>query len=233
LKDADLKRDLGLTIKPGVKVVAFETVNTVKNAGSKPWKKETGLLSIWILGMFNASPATTVVIPFIKGDERELGRIVNDAYFGKIPAERLVVREGVMYFAGDANYRSKIGVSPRRAKPVLGSYDAVNQVLTIVQLTLPEGVIDYVNSMWEIQKEPYGGDAVNSYNDGPPEPGAAQLGKFYELESSSPALGLQPGKVGKHIHRTFHFQGQESDLDSIARKTLGIGIEEIKAALKR
>jgi hypothetical protein len=233
LSDADVERELGLAMNPIVKSVAFETVNEIKNTGSNPWKKETGLLSIWILGMFNASPATTVVIPFVEGDEKALGPIVNDTYFGKVPAERLVVKERVMFFAADANYRSKIGVSPSRSKPVMGSYDAVNRVLTIVQFTLPEGVTDYVNSMWEIQEEPYGGDAVNSYNDGPPEPGAAQLGKFYELETSSPALALQPGETGKHIHRTYHFRGSESDLDSIARKTLGVSIEEIKSALTK
>lgn len=233
LSDDEMEKNLGSAIKKTVKAVAFETVNEVKNVGSNPWKKETGLLSIWILGMLNASPATTVVIPFIKGDEKELGPIVNDAYFGKVPPERLAVKEGVIYFAGDANYRSKIGVSPRRSKPVLGSYDALNRVLTIVQFTPPKGVTDYVNSMWEIQKEPFGGDTANSYNDGPAKPGAAQLGRFYELETSSPALSLQPGEVGKHVHRTFHFQGQESELDEIARKTLGVGIEEIKSALKK
>jgi hypothetical protein len=233
LSDADVERELGLAINTAVKSVAFETVNEIKNTGSNPWKKETGLLSIWILGMFNASPGTTVVIPFIEGDEKTLGPIVNDTYFGKVPAERLVMKEGVMFFAADANYRSKIGVLPSRSKPVIGSYDAVNRVLTLVQFTLPKGVTDYVNSMWELQEQPYGGDAVNSYNDGPPEPGAAQLGKFYELETSSPALALQPGQGGKHIHCTFHFQGSESDLDSIARKTLGVSIEEIKSALKK
>jgi len=233
LSDADVERELGLTIDTVVKSVAFETVNEIKNTGSNPWKKETGLLSIWILGMFNASPATTVVIPFIEGDEKELGPIVNDTYFGKVPAERLVVKDNVMFFAADANYRSKIGLLPSRSKPVMGSYDAVNRVLTIVQFTLPKGITDYVNSMWEIQEKPYGGDAVNSYNDGPPEPGAAQLGKFYELETSSPALALQPDQTGRHIHRTYHFQGSESDLDSIARKTLGVSIEEIKSVLKK
>jgi hypothetical protein len=233
LSDFEVEEELGLAINPAIKTVAFETINKIKNTGSNPWKKKTGLLSIWILGMFNASPETTVVIPFIEGDEEALGPIVNDTYFGKVPEERLVVKKGVMFFAADAGYRSKIGVSPGRSRPVMGSYDAINRVLTVVQFTMPKGVTDYVNSMWEIQEEPYGGDAVNSYNDGPPEPGAAQLGKFYELETSSPALALQPGQTGKHIHRTYHFQGSESDLDNIARKALGVGIEDIKSALKK
>jgi hypothetical protein len=233
LTPAVIERDLGLALKPGIKVVGFESVNTMTNTGDQAWRKDTGLLSIWILGMFNASPATTVVVPFQPGPESELGPAVNDAYFGKVPPDRLVVRDSVLFFAADARHRSKIGISPRRSKPVLGSYDAVHRVLTLAQFTLPENASDYVNSMWELQDDPFSGDVVNSYNDGPPAPGAAQLGQFYELETSSPALALQPMASATHRHRTIHLQGSEPDLDLIARATLGVGIEEIKTGLRR
>jgi hypothetical protein len=221
---------LGVTPAKKVKMVAFESINKVTNTGEKAWEKDTGLLSIWILGMFNPSPATTITIPFKTGPEDKLGAIVNDAYFGKVPADRLVVKDGVLFFSGDGQYRSKIGLSPLRAKPMLGSYDAVNQVLTIVQYSKPRGAMDYVNSMWELQDQPYKGDVVNSYNDGPAEPGAKPLGPFYELETSSPAASLKPGETISHVHRTFHLQGSEADLDQIARATLGVTIEEIKSA---
>ena len=84
--------------------------------------------------------------------------------------------------------------------------------------------------MWEKQKEPFRGDVVNSYNDGAPKPGAKPLGPFYELETSSPAAALAPGKTAEHVHRTFHLQGDEPGLDRIARSVLGIGIDEIKKA---
>jgi len=221
---------LGITPAEKVKMVAFESTNKVTNTGEKAWEKETGLLSIWILGMFNPSSGTTITVPFRAGPEAKLGAAVNDAYFGKVPAERLVVKDGVLFFSGDGQYRSKIGLSPQRAKPVLGSYDAVNNVLTIVQYTKPRGAMDYVNSMWELQDQPYRGDVVNSYNDGPPEPGAKPLGPFYELETSSPAATLKPGGTISHVHRTFHLQGPEADLNSIAKATLGVTIEEIKSA---
>lgn len=224
---------LGIRLPADVASVAFESINTIRNTGAEAWRKETGLLSIWILGMFNAAPETTVVIPFVPGPESALGPIVNDTYFGKVPADRLVVGENVLFFKADANYRSKIGISPRRAKPWMGSYDAANGVLTLVEFTLPAGATDYVNSMWELQKEPYGGDAVNSYNDGPPKPGAPGLGRFYELESSSPALALNPGESATHRHRTFHLEGNPEVLDAVARKVLGVGLPEIKAALAR
>lgn len=228
----DALAQLGANLSASVKAVGFESVNSVKNTGSQPWTKETGLLSIWILGMLNASPETAVVVPFEKGAESGRGPAVNDTYFGKVPSDRLVVKDGVLFFRADANYRSKIGVSPRRAKSVLGSFDAANRTLTLVQFTLPKGVTDYVNSMWEMQKNPFGGDVANSYNDGPPQPGAKQLGKFYELETSSPALALKPGDSATHVHQTIHLQGSEKSLDAVARAAFGVGLQEIKAAFK-
>jgi hypothetical protein len=224
-----------LAIEPAetVKIVAYESANQITNTGPQAWKKETGLLSIWILGMYNPSPATTVVVPFQAGLQDSLGPVVNDAYFGKVPADRLVAKEGVLFFRGDGQYRSKIGLSPHRAKPVLGSYDAVNKVLTIVKYNKPDGVVDYVNSMWQLQDEPYRGDVVNSYNDGPAEPGAKPLGPFYELETSSPAAGLSPGGTILHIHRTCHLQGSEADLSAIAQAVLGVTVSDITSAFAK
>jgi hypothetical protein len=219
-----------LSVPAGLRAVAYESVNTIRNAGREAWKKDTGLLSIWILGMFNASPAATVVVPYRAGTEAALGPVVNDTYFGKVPADRLVAKDGVVYFRADSNYRSKIGFSPRRAEAWLGSYDASGKTLTIVQFTRPAGATDYVNSMWELQKEPFAGDVINSYNDGPPQPGAAQMGKFYELESSSPALALAPGASATHTHTTMHFSGAEADLDALARAALGVSLKQITGA---
>ncbi len=223
---------LGATAAKNVKMVAYESNNKVTNRGKEPWKKETGLLSIWILGMFNPSPEITIVVPYVAGPEDQLGPVANDSYFGKVPAERLVNKDGVLYFSGDGKHRSKIGLSPKRAKMMLGSYDAVNGVLTIVQYNKPEGAADYVNSMWQIQDQPYRGDVVNSYNDGPTSPGGKPLGPFYELETSSPAAALTPGASILHTHRTCHFAGTEAQLDPIAKATLGVTITQIKMALK-
>jgi hypothetical protein len=217
-------------IDPSIQVntVAYQTTNTLKNIGSADWEKETGLLSIWLLGMFNPSPATTIIIPFQPGLDQDLGIPVNDTYFGKVPEDRLVVKDSVLYFSGDGAFRSKIGLSPARAKNILGSYDASCRILTIVSYNKPQGVSDYVNSMWEIQTSPFSGDVVNSYNDGPPEPGKKPMGPFYELETSSPALALKSGQSGTHTQLTCHFEGDEKVLDSLASQLLGVSIEEVK-----
>ena len=233
LNAAETMAGLGLKLPAGVAAVAFESSNTVHNTGPRAWSRDTGLLSIWILGMFNASPAATVVVPYVAGPESTLGPVVNDTYFGKVPADRLVAKDGRLFFKADGGYRSKIGVSPKRAKALLGSYDAASHTLTLVHYTLPAGATDYVNSMWQRQEHPFGGDVVNSYNDGPAAPGAKQLGHFYELETSSPALALAPGGAATHVHQTLHLQGAEADLDVVARAALGVGLAEIKGALAK
>jgi hypothetical protein len=224
----DVWRLLNIPAAAGVNVVAFETNNSVTNTGSSDWSKQSGLLSIWILGMMNATPGTTVVFPVRAGQ----GPAVNDDYFGKVPAERLKTIDNIVYFKADANYRSKIGISPRRARPILGSYDPQHKVLTICQYTFDQSARDYVNSAWKIQDDPFGGDVVNSYNDGQPEQGKPQLGKFYELESSSPARELGKGQTLSHTHRTMHLQGDEKALDAIARTTLRASLSQIQAAPK-
>jgi hypothetical protein len=229
----DFSKHLGAAPGTGVKMVAFESSNTVTNAGGEPWKAASGLVSVWILGMFTPSPATTIAIPFVAGPESTLGPVVNDAYFGRVPDDRLRVKESVILFRGDGQYRSKIGISPQRARPIAGSYDAQRRVLTLVQYTRPPGSTAYVNSMWETQREPLKGDVVNSYNDGPPAPGTPPLGPFYELETSSPALALAPAQQHTHIHRTFHLVGPEAELDHVARATLGLTLADLTTPFER
>jgi hypothetical protein len=230
LRTEEFEKHFGVAAGPDVRMVAFESSNTITNAGKEAWLPKTGLVSIWVLGMFTPSAGTTIAIPFAPGAETQLGPIVNDAYFGKVPADRLRVADSVIFFRGDGQYRSKIGLSPSRALSVAGSYDAERRVLTLVQYTRPAGATSYVNSMWEIQREPYRGDVINSYNDGPPGPGKLPLGPFYELETSSPALALSPGQASTHVHRTVHVTGPESELERLARATLKVGIFEISRA---
>lgn len=219
---------VGVDLAEGIRMVAFETDNRLTNIGEKPWLPETGLPSIWILGMLNPAPKTTVVIPFKSGPVKKLGPKVNDTYFGKVPDDYLKVKKDVLFFKGDGTRRGKIGIGPKRTKGVAGSYDADGQVLTIVTYNMQDAPSGYVNSMWELQKEPYAGDVINSYNDGSPEPGVAPLGPFYELETSSPAAALAPGETMQHIQRTMHFQGSEADLDAIAKNVLGVRLKTIK-----
>lgn len=226
LDDNSIKDKLNIDFSEKVKVVAYETENQLKNTGKQNWVKETGLLSIWMLGMFNPSDEVTIIVPYKTDAESDY--IVKDDYFGEIPSDRLVVKEGIVFFKGDGKQRGKIGIPPQRALPVIGSYDAVNKVLTVLKCEIPEGANDYVNSAWEMQEAPYKGDAINSYNDGPLEDGS-QMGPFYELETSSPALALKSGEATSYKQTTLHFEGSEEELNAICTKLFQVSIAEIKA----
>jgi hypothetical protein len=95
----------------------------------------------------------------------------------------------------------------------------------------PKDETRYVNSAWEQQEKPYGGDAINSYNDGSPEPGKPPLGPFYEIETSSPAAALTPGATVTHRQTTIHLTSDdEAALDLVAKKQLRASIKEIRSA---
>ncbi len=220
----EINETLGMEIQ-NVNVVGFESINTISNAGETKWSESGGLISIWILGMFNPSPETTIVVPYLPSAQQD--KLVTTDYFGAIPADRLVKKDSFLLFKGDGAFRGKVGIAPSIARDVAGSYDAKKKVLTIVRFDLVP-TEKYVNSKWETQKEPFMGDAVNSYNDGPLADGS-QLGPFYELESSSPGLALKPGEAKTHEHATIHIEGDPAQLDAIARKVLGVRLEVLSS----
>ncbi|MDK1032472.1 MAG: hypothetical protein QGD94_10730, partial [Planctomycetia bacterium] len=171
-----------------------------------------------------------VIVPFVPDDAGGTGPVVNDGYFGPVPAERLKQGDTCLLFRADGEYRSKLGIRPGRACDRLGSIDFENNLLTVVCFDLP-GTGRYVNAMWELQDDPFAGDVVNSYNDGPAEPGKASLGGFYELETSSPAGELAPGETLRHANRTFHFRGAMEALDEMSRTLFGVEVSQARALM--
>lgn len=214
---------LGMKLPSGLAVVAYESENVLTNRGEASWTKQTGLPSIWLLGMFNPTPTTTVFIPYEKQAE---GPVVNDTYFGKVPSDRLVVADGMVRFRIDGKYRSKIGVPGPRAMDMCGSYDTERKVLTLLKFSRPEGPADYVNGQWGDQEDAFNGDVINAYNDGPIEDGSI-MGPFYEIETSSPGAALSPGESILHRQSVLHIQGDEKILGEIVRHLFGYDLDNI------
>src|SRR5262249_55353107 len=77
LSSDDVVKVLGERPGNGVRTVAFESSNTVTNAGSAEWRPESGLVSIWILGQFNPSTDMTIALPYLPGSEAAGGPVVN------------------------------------------------------------------------------------------------------------------------------------------------------------
>ena len=107
----DLRKLFGVSAaamidRPGVKIVAYETVNQVSNCGPA-FSKEKGLVSIWILGMMNAVPQTVIIVPYKSGSEALLGSVVQSDYFGAIPPDRLKVTPEAVLFRADGRRHSR------------------------------------------------------------------------------------------------------------------------------
>lgn len=224
IPEAKIAEVLGTQVPEGVRALVYSTANTLTNEGDSAWTRETGMPSVWLLGCFNPTRTTTVFIPYNKEHE---GRIVKDDYFGEMPQGRLIADDGMVYFKIDGEYRAKIGLPAGSAKDLCGSYDSAAHVLNILKYTVPQGENDYVNSQWGPQDDCFGGDVINSYNDGPTETGTI-MGPFYEIETSSPGAPLAPGESLTHTQYTMHFEGPEEALASLVRAVFGKDIDDIK-----
>lgn len=221
------KQMLGVDFDGKVKTVAFTTKNTIINTGRFAWNKSIGAPCLWNLDMFTPSPGVVIVVPY---DSTGPGKKATTDYFGQIPPDRLKYGKGVILFKADGKMRGKIGIPPFRAKNVAGSYDSKNNVLTIIQYDIdPKGT--YLNQEWRTDRDPFSGDAVNAYNDGPLAD-KTQMGPFFELESVSPAAFLKPHEAMSHTHSVFHFTGDKAELNQVALKVLGISLQDIQAAFK-
>jgi Family of unknown function (DUF6786) len=222
-------------VKAGnLRLVGFQTINTVTNRGPA-MSRDKGLFAVWSLGQFPAGERTSIIIPYKGAGEPELGPIINSEYFGQVPPQRLRVNSQAVWFSGDGDYRSKIGVPQPRAKPIAGSIDLDRGVLTLIHFSMPDDPTNYgyVNNMWGKQDEPFRGDVFNSYNDGPPEPGKTALGGFYELESLSPAAALPTGRSITHRQTTFHVEGDVAHLARVAKAALGVDIKVEEVASEK
>jgi hypothetical protein len=227
LEPEDVKKMLGIEMDNKVKPVAFSTINTITNKGDKAWEKQSGAPCLWNLDMLSPTAKTVIIVPF---NDTTKGKIATTDYFGEIAKDRIKYLNSQILFKADGKSRGKMGLPPNRAKTMAGSYDGQNNVLTII-LFDKDAKSTYLNQEWRTDRDPFTGDAVNAYNDGPLADGS-QMGPFYEIESVSPAAFLKPNKSLAHKHSVFHFTGDKEELNQIALKTLGISLQDIQAAFK-
>ncbi|MFA6831180.1 MAG: DUF6786 family protein [Bacteroidaceae bacterium] len=219
---------LGMKIPNGVNFVAYNTQNSLTNKNKFEWTPKTGALCIWMLDMCPTNENAYTLLPYIEGDEETLGQIVKSNYFGEIPASRLQVQDGTIYFKTDGRYRSKLGVKANRTLGIAGNYDLENKRLNIITFSVNKHQdATYLNQSWDPDQNPLVGCALNAYNDGPLEDGS-QMGPFLELESVSPAAFLKPEEQLTHTHTVYHFSGDEAALDSIMKNLLHTSIDKIQ-----
>ncbi|MDR1162066.1 MAG: hypothetical protein LBK45_06975 [Tannerellaceae bacterium] len=227
LSAPEINSKLGILLNTDadIKVVAYATENSLTNLNNFAWTAETGTICIWMLDMFHPGPQAVTIVPFISGDEKELGPVATTNYFGEIPASHFRIRNNVAFLKTDGKYRSKIGMNAKRTKAIAGNYDPATKRLTVSTFDVDPNAV-YLNQEWNPAKDPLTGDALNAYNDGPLEDGSI-MGPFLELESASPGAFIAPNESFRHHHNVYHFAGEEKGLSEIIKKLFGLSIEEI------
>ncbi|MEZ6094254.1 MAG: DUF6786 family protein [Pirellulaceae bacterium] len=231
LDDDALKSLLNVTVPTGVNWVGHESRNELFNDGAIAWDAETGLPALWVLSMFKPSTSATLLMPFNNIEKQLLDEVLTTDYFLPLDEQRLKVdpNNSVIFFLGDGRHRSKIGLTHAASHSLLASWDDEIEALTVVQFNRPDSVANgYTKNLWRELPDPFAGDCVNAYNDGPNDSGG-MLGPFYELETLSPALALFPGESYTHAQRTFHFEGDAGGLDQLCRSLFGVSIVQVRS----
>jgi hypothetical protein len=93
--------------------------------------------------------------------------------------------------------------------PLIGSYDAENQVLTLLKTDIPEGANRLCEFSMGTPKISIPGRCDLMLTTTVRWKMADNWGPFYELEASSPALALERDSSATHIQSTYHFEGPE------------------------
>lgn len=112
-----ISEGLGLHLSDSVRVVGYQTLNTIINTGPTAWTRQTGAPCLWLLDMLVTGPNTTILLPY---EPNASGPVATTDYFGAIPPDRIRYQNGVLFFKADGKYRGKLGLISQRAKPVAG-----------------------------------------------------------------------------------------------------------------
>ena len=228
LPRTEMDKTLGIQLPAGVAYAGSYSDNGMTNAGDAPFKKDTGLINIWVLGQFQPGERTVIIAPFKPGEGQPYH---DEEYFGKIPPDRLKMLENAVLLRADARKEGKLGIPQSRTTGRAGSIDFSRNLLVVVTFDVPAEPALWGNSAWvKNQPDPYGGDLFQTYNSDRSQTPDARYA-FYELESVSPSRELAPGETVRHRHETYAFQGDFSALKEIARQVLGVDLDEVRKAM--
>ena len=198
--------------------VGFESRTWVKNIGTKAWTADSGCVSIWTLGQWLSYPDSVVILPFQKEGP---GEAVCTEYFSTLapdsappPANLWSQQSDHLLVSGSGRAQTKMEIYGKRGVGRLAGVDVKNSTLNILDFDCYPRM-DYVASYeMSYQGDRYAGGSSSCFvlSD--------QLGipPFYELESCSPALFLQPGEQYCHRARTYKIRGKKNKIAAMCKR---------------
>lgn len=216
---SEIEKDLEIEISKNIKVVGFQSKNSIENIGND-WIEKNGIIAPWILGMFQGTHKSIGIFPVNK---KENDSLTIQKYLAEIDKDKLVCSDSAVFYKTDGAYRSKIGINKINAKPIFGNIDFKNKVLTIITFKF-NNKGNYLNCDEYNHSELYKGDVVSCYNN----ISENNVSTFFELESAASAKVLKNGERNIHWHNTYHFEGPMTDLEHIAKKLLGVSLKALK-----
>ncbi len=215
-----------------MEIVGFQTENTVTNTGAE-WERSGGTVALWCLGQFLEHPHLCVIVPVYSVADPEASPATVDDYFkdfcigGNFPSNRRVDYGKFVLLNADGAVRGKVGIKRDRATGRLGSYNPDDRHLIIVDHDFYPG-LDYAAGYWRQYDDPFDGDALSVYIDGPEQVGGS-LGVSYELETMSPALFLGPNQSFIYRNRTFHLRSDDASVvEQVCRQSLGVPLDQLE-----
>jgi hypothetical protein len=231
LTTMEVQKLFGMMLPDTVKFVAYQTDNRLIHKGGEPWSPDKGLVSLRVLGAQTASPTAVAVVPYHKpADVPKEEKVFHDNLLGVVPEDRVAQDDNAVYFLADSKELGKVGVISKYSSGVAGSYDPSNKVLTVIHTDKPDGNVAYAGARLDESQPILGGESIYLLNEGPLGEGGKSRGRFFVLETASPAPALKPGEALRHVQRTVHFQGSPEELDLIIQTTLKTSRERIEAA---
>jgi len=218
-----IQEQLKIKIPKSISYVGFGSKNSITNIGEN-WDASKGLIAPWVLGMFKGNKKSVGIFPYTSDND---STVTVQKYLSEFGNDRVSINNKVIYFKTDGSYRSKIGVKSKNVIPILGNFDAKNNVLTIVTFSFnPKG--KFLSSTEKNSPILFGGDVINSYNND----GNQGVSTFFELETTASGKALKTGEQIIHIHNTYHFEGPIHKLNRISKKLLHCDLEEALLFLK-
>ncbi|WP_298474165.1 DUF6786 family protein [uncultured Maribacter sp.] len=215
----EIESELNLKIHKDLHYVGFGSINKITNIGEN-WSEKNGIITPWILGMFNGCQESTSIFPYKESNTTPLQL---STYLNPLNKDRLIKKKYALLYKTDGAYRSKIGIKPENTIPIIGNYNSKSKILTVITFSfnkdgkfLSSDDRDKKNELWK-------GDVVNSYNNGLNTEGAPS---FFELESASEAKILKKNESIVHRHKTFHFSGDEKALNDLCIKLFHYNLKE-------
>lgn len=231
LTRANVAEILGVEIPDALEVVAYQSLNRITNFGKTDWSEKSGLLNLDVATSMPANRKVNVFVPYRQGSAAEFGDIFRDncqQASGIIDSGRLLVTKDFIRMKADGRSIAGVGVSPKRSEGIALSYDAANNILTVITYIRPATQRAYLQNSWRTAGGQFEGDALSVYSNGPIARTSLAAPAYYKIATFSPALNLKSGQSQIHVRRTFHFRGSEFDLGLLAYKLASISIEQLR-----